>query len=44
VIDPLGEILASAEPGVEQVITAEVDPQRVADVRASFPFLRDRRS
>ena len=44
VIDPLGEILAAADAGVEQVITAEVDPQRVADVRASFPFLRDRRS
>lgn len=44
VIDPLGTIVAAADEGVEQVITAEVDPQRVADVRASFPFLRDRRS
>jgi predicted amidohydrolase len=44
VVDPLGELVASSAPGVEQVITAEVDPQRVADVRSSFPFLRDRRS
>jgi predicted amidohydrolase len=44
IIDPLGELLATAEPGVEQVITADVDPRRVADVRSSFPFLRDRRT
>lgn len=44
VIDPLGAILAAADEGVEQVLTADVDPQRVADVRASFPFLRDRRT
>ena len=44
VIDPLGEILAAADAGIEQVVTAVVDPQQVADVRSSFPFLRDRRS
>jgi predicted amidohydrolase len=44
VIDPAGVILAEARPSVEQVITAEVDPARVAEVRRSFPFLRDRRT
>ena len=44
VIDPLGEILAAADAGIEQVVTAVVDPQQVADVRSSFPSLRDRRS
>lgn len=44
VIDPLGEVLAAAEPGAEQVVTADVAAARVAEVRASFPFLRDRRT
>jgi predicted amidohydrolase len=44
IIDPFGEMLAVAAPEVEQTITAEVDPARVADVRARYPFLRDRRT
>jgi predicted amidohydrolase len=42
IIDPLGEIVADGgdKPGV---IIVEVDPARVADVRAEFPFLADRR-
>ena len=43
IIDPLGEILADAEPGVEAVLVADVEPERVAAVRAEFPFLQDRR-
>ena len=43
VIDPAGETLAEAEPGVEAVLVAEVDPGRVAEVRAAFPFMADRR-
>jgi predicted amidohydrolase len=44
IIDPFGEVLAEADPGTEQVIGADVDPARVAQVRADFPFLRDRRT
>jgi predicted amidohydrolase len=44
VVDPFGELLAVAEPGAEQVLVADVDPARVAQVRADFPFLRDRRT
>ncbi len=42
IIDPLGEALAVAAPG-EDVITADVDPQRVQEVRKKYPFLQDRR-
>jgi predicted amidohydrolase len=41
IIDPLGEVL-EAEEGVETTVAAEVDPARVAQVRAEFPFLPDR--
>ncbi|TKX82605.1 carbon-nitrogen family hydrolase, partial [Halorubrum sp. SS5] len=42
VYDPWGTARASAgdEPGV---VTATVDPDRVAAVREEFPALRDRR-
>lgn len=41
-IDPLGETLAavSSDPAIAM---GDVDPFRVADVRARFPFARDRR-
>ena len=42
VIDPLGETLASAADA-EALLVTEVDPSRVTDVRARFPFLADRR-
>ncbi len=42
IIDPLGEIVAEAKDG-ETVITGDVDPARVTEVRAKFPFLADRR-
>lgn len=42
IIDPFGEVVAELgdEPGV---ISATVDPDRVADVRTAYPFLADRR-
>ena len=43
IVDPFGEVLAEAEPGREEVLVAEVDPARVAEVRANYPFLQDRR-
>jgi predicted amidohydrolase len=43
VIDPMGEVLASAA-GTETIVLADVDASVVADVRARFPFLADRRS
>lgn len=42
ILDPLGETLAEAGAD-EQILAAEVDPARVADVRTKFPFLADRR-
>jgi predicted amidohydrolase len=42
VIDPLGELLTTAA-GDETTLLATVDPDRVADVRARFRFLDDRR-
>ncbi|HET9559032.1 MAG TPA: carbon-nitrogen family hydrolase [Actinomycetota bacterium] len=41
IIDPMGETLASGA-GTEALLVAEVDPARVAAVRAEFPFLADR--
>lgn len=43
IIDPLGEVLASAADG-ESIVLADVDPARVARTRARFPFLQDRRA
>lgn len=43
-VDPFGEELAVATPGAVQVLTGEVEVARVAEVRARFPFLRDRRT
>ena len=42
IIDPLGEILASGAR-TEAILIAEIDDQHVAQVRAKFPFLQDRR-
>jgi predicted amidohydrolase len=41
IVDPLGTVLAEASY-VETVLTADVDPQRVAQVRHDLPFLADR--
>ncbi len=42
IIDPFGEVCAQAG-GDETIITADVDPARVAQVRKEYPFLQDRR-
>jgi predicted amidohydrolase len=42
VVDPLGELLTTAA-GDETTLLATIDPERVADVRARFGFLDDRR-
>ncbi len=42
IIDPFGEVIARGDDTV-RVITADVDPKRVAEVRTAYPFLEDRR-
>jgi predicted amidohydrolase len=42
IIDPLGRTLVEASVG-EAVLVADVSAETVADVRADFPFLADRR-
>jgi len=42
IIDPLGNETVAANG--ESIACAEVSPQQVAEVRARFPFLQDRRS
>lgn len=42
IVDPLGETLASAAGG-ESILLADVSAARVAEVRARFPFMADRR-
>jgi predicted amidohydrolase len=42
VVDPLGDAV-EAPPGEECVLVGDVDPDRVAEIRARFPFLQDRR-
>jgi predicted amidohydrolase len=41
VLDPMGETVARGGGG-EEVVICEIDPAMAADVRARFPFLRDR--
>jgi predicted amidohydrolase len=42
VIDPWGEVLAEAS-AEEKILDVTIDPARVAEIRAAFPVLRDRR-
>jgi len=42
IVDPFGENCAEAG-NAEQIIAAEIDPARVAQVRDEYPFLQDRR-
>jgi predicted amidohydrolase len=42
IVDPLGEALATGA-GTEALLVADVDAARVAEVRATLPFLADRR-
>jgi len=43
IIGPFGEELVDGADAGEAVLLAEVDAARVAEVRARFPFLDDRR-
>jgi predicted amidohydrolase len=42
IMDPMGQVLASAG-NEERLVIADLNPGRVAEVRAALPFLRDRR-
>jgi predicted amidohydrolase len=42
IVDPWGDVVAQASEG-EGVVVAEIDPARIARVRASLPSLRHRR-
>jgi N-carbamoylputrescine amidase len=41
--DPFGAIVAEASVDREEILLAEIDPQRIEDTRRNWPFLRDRR-
>jgi N-carbamoylputrescine amidase len=41
--DPLGTVLAEGSADREEVLVAEVDTERIEEVRRNWPFLRDRR-
>jgi len=43
IIDPAGDIVAHGGNG-ETLLVGEIDPQRVKQVRADMPFLKDRKS
>lgn len=43
VCDPQGMIIAQASSDKEEIITAEIDLERIEYVRHNWPFLRDRR-
>jgi predicted amidohydrolase len=42
IVDPLGELLATGSQG-ETILFADIEPSKVAEVRAALPFLPDRR-
>ena len=42
IIDPLGEVLQEASSGGEEILIADIEPERVSEVRATFPFINDR--
>ena len=43
IIDPFGEIVADAGESGPMVLSADVSPQRVNQVRTDYPFLADRK-
>ena len=43
IADPFGVVIAEASTDKEEVIVAELDRDRMEDVRRNWPFLRDRR-
>jgi predicted amidohydrolase len=44
VVTPFGEAEASSDDRAEHVLLADIDAAHVAQVRADYPFLRDRRT
>jgi predicted amidohydrolase len=42
IIDPLGQVLASAG-NEERLVIADLNPSKVTEVRATLPFLKDRK-
>jgi N-carbamoylputrescine amidase len=43
ICDPFGVVLAEASTEREEILLAEIDLDRIEDVRRNWPFLRDRR-
>jgi N-carbamoylputrescine amidase len=43
VCDPQGIIIAQASSDKEEIVIAEIDPERIEYIRRNWPFLRDRR-
>ena len=43
IVDPMGEVLAEGVDHTESIVVADVDPERVAEVRDIYRFLPDRR-
>jgi N-carbamoylputrescine amidase len=43
VADPFGVVIARAKGDGDEIVTAEIDPSRIEEVRRNWPFLRDRR-
>jgi N-carbamoylputrescine amidase len=43
IADPFGQVIAQASTDKEEVLVAEIDPNRMDEVRRNWPFLRDRR-
>lgn len=43
VADPFGIVVAEASAHSEELLLAQVDPERIEEVRRNWPFLRDRR-
>ncbi|HEV8297886.1 MAG TPA: nitrilase-related carbon-nitrogen hydrolase [Acidimicrobiales bacterium] len=44
VVDPFGEVIAESLDPTERIVVADVEAARVREVRAHYPFLRDRRT
>ncbi|MCH2620335.1 MAG: carbon-nitrogen family hydrolase [Actinomycetota bacterium] len=43
IIDPLGEVLQEASSGGEEILIADIEVEKVSEVRDAFPFMNDRR-
>lgn len=43
IADPQGIVIAEASEDKEEILLAEIDPERIEYIRRNWPFLRDRR-